>query len=124
MPPRPTPFAVDVRPDGGRTIVTPEGELDLATVDQLARSLQGAVDRGAGTIVLDLRRLEFIDSTGLSLLLQQTRRPDATVQLVDGTAPVARLFDLTGIRDALPFVAPPEGTLRSDHDRDGGRNGR
>lgn len=107
---RPTPFSVDVHRDGDRTIVTPHGELDLATVGELDGSLRPVT----GTIVIDLRELSFVDSTGLRLLLEQTRRADATVQLVDGSAPISRLFELTGLRDALPFVTLPDGPLQSD----------
>jgi anti-anti-sigma factor len=120
---RPTPFSIDVSPDGDRTIVTPHGELDLATVDELAHTLEGVVDGGARTIVLDLRDLSFLDSTGLRLLVEQTRREDASVQLVGGAAPVSRLFELTGLRDVLPFVSLPHDPLRSD-DPDGANGDR
>lgn len=105
----PERFTVELAPDGALTRVIPCGELDLATVPALERAVQRAVDGGAATVVLDLRRLGFVDSTGLRLILEQTRRPDATVQVIDGANPVARLFDLTGLRDVLPFVPPPDG---------------
>jgi anti-anti-sigma factor len=92
----------------GRVIVAPRGELDCATVARLQTAVDDLVATGWDTIVLDLRALCFMDSTGLCLIMRQTSRTDATVQLIDGTAAVGRLFDLTGVRPRLPFV-PPHG---------------
>ena len=104
----PEAFQVDARPDRGRVIVAPHGELDLATVDRLRESVDGLVASGFGLVVLDLRGLSFMDSTGLSFIVEQARRDDATVEVIDGTPAVARLFDLTGLRGELPFVQPRE----------------
>jgi anti-sigma B factor antagonist len=104
----PDPFGVEIRPDRRRVIVVPSGELDLGTVGQLAEAIDGVVDSGFQDVVLDLRRLGFIDSSGLHLVVAQARRPDATVRVIDGTAPIARVFDISGLRDALPFLTPSE----------------
>jgi anti-sigma B factor antagonist len=104
----PDPFGVEIRPDRERVIVAPRGELDLETVGQLAEAIDGVVDSGFRDVVLDLRRLGFIDSTGLHLVVAQARRSDATIRVIDGTDPIARVFDLSGIRDAIPFLTPSE----------------
>jgi anti-sigma B factor antagonist len=98
-----TAFDVEIRPARERVIVTPRGELDLATVDELQAVLDSLVSRGFTAIVLDLRALDFMDSAGLRLVLGQTARTDAALTLIDGAEPVSRLFDLTGVRKALPF---------------------
>jgi anti-anti-sigma factor len=107
-PARPEPFLVEIRPARSRVVVAPRGELDLATTDRLADEIDGLVNAGFDEIVLDLRELTFMDSTGLSLVVRQAQRPDATVVIVDGPAPVARLFDLTGMRAELPFLEAHE----------------
>jgi anti-sigma B factor antagonist len=106
-PPQPrTPFNVEVEPDRDRVILIPEGELDLATVDRLGAAIDGLVDAGFETLVLDLRRLTFMDSTGLCLILRQSRRSDVDIHLIDGVGVVARLFDVCGVRDRLTFTNP------------------
>jgi anti-sigma B factor antagonist len=99
------PFTVEIRPDRERVIVVPHGELDLATVGILRAELGGLVNRGFDSIVLDLRRLAFLDSSGLRFILEQAARADTTVTLIDGDPAVSELFDITGTRSALPFEA-------------------
>jgi anti-anti-sigma factor len=99
-------FAIEIRPSRERVIVAPRGELDCATVARLQTAVDDLVATGWDTIVLDLRGLCFMDSTGLCLITRQTGRTDAAVQLIDGTAAVSRLFDLTGLRPRLPFISP------------------
>ena len=115
LPPRapgergsPSRFEVEIRPDRSGVIVVPHGELDLATVGTLEAEIDELVATGFTTIVLDLRALSFIDSTGLRLIIKQSRRPDGSVRLIDGSEPVARIFDLTGVRATLPFLEPYE----------------
>ena len=79
------------------------GNLDLAGVAAVRRELLSAV-AAPGSVVLDLRGLGSLSSSGLGLLLEAARaRPDGTpadVLLPDG-GPVRRLLDLTGLADAL-----------------------
>jgi anti-sigma B factor antagonist len=103
----PAPFRVEIRPERDRVVVVPHGDLDLATIGELGEQLDGLVGRGFAAIVLDLRRLTFIDSTGLRLVVEQAARSDATITLIDGAEPVSRLFDLTGVRPTLPFERDP-----------------
>jgi anti-anti-sigma factor len=97
------PFTVEIRPGHDRAAVIPRGDLDLATVGQVSTAVDELVARGSGAVVLDLRELTFIDSTGLRTVVEQTRRTDVKVTLIDGAEPVSRLFDLVGVREALPF---------------------
>lgn len=104
---RPEPFAVEIRPDRERVFVIPRGELDLATAGRVWEHIDDLVAAGFTAIMLDLRRLSFIDSTGIRLVLHETRREDATVELIDSAGPVRRAFETVGLRDMLPFVAAP-----------------
>jgi anti-sigma B factor antagonist len=99
----PVPFAIGVRTADDRAFVIPRGELDMASTDQVAERIDALVRDGYEAVVLDLRELTFMDSAGVRLVVQQTRSPDRQVSLIDGTEPVARLFDLTGLRPHLPF---------------------
>jgi anti-sigma B factor antagonist len=105
------PFRVDVHPERDRVVVAPAGEVDLATVGQVRARLDDLASAGFDVLVLDLRAVTFIDSMGLTLIVRQCRRTDVEVRLIDGAAPVSRLFDLTGLREILRFLpsdeAPP-----------------
>jgi anti-sigma B factor antagonist len=89
----------------GTVTVVPEGELDLATAPALDEALRREA-MASKAIVLDLRRLTFIDSTGVSLLLRWTRDSTASgrgFRLIPGSERVQLVFAMTGLLDALGF---------------------
>lgn len=92
----------------GRTaVIALAGELDLAGAAVLERELDG-VD--AGAVVVDLRGLGFMDSTGLRTLAvasQRAHRAGRRFALVPGAAQVMRVFDVTRMRERLEFVGDP-----------------
>jgi anti-anti-sigma factor len=98
-------LAVDVAEAGeGRVTVALRGELDIATSVAVAERL--AALRGR-RVVIDLRRLTFIDSSGMHVLLRACRGAAATgasVRLRRPPRRVMRTFELVGLADVLPFV--------------------
>jgi anti-anti-sigma factor len=91
--------------------VCPFGEVDMATVGQVRQQLENATSSGAKHVVLDLRGATFLDSTGLHLALEAdaaSREQGWEFGLVGGPADVQRIFDLTGARARLPFLAASE----------------
>src|SRR4051812_12449598 len=64
------PFRVVVRTERGIVRVCPFGEVDIDTVGQLREQLENATATGAKHVVLDLRGVTFLDSTGLHLVLE------------------------------------------------------
>lgn len=104
-------FTVEVRRGESASIVVPVGELDLANVDLVEESLQQLAGGGMTRIVLDLRRLSFIDSTGIRLVLRwqvRSREAGFVFELVQGPPEVERVFHVSGLLDRLPFIAPNE----------------
>lgn len=102
-------FSVEVRQDGASVIVAPRGELDLGSVDQLRAALRRHDLVHARTIVLDLRQLSFLDSSGLSLVLEEHQRCErdrCDFQLVPGPETVQRVFDMTGLTRYLIWTYP------------------
>lgn len=86
------------------------GELDLATLSMLDEELD-RVGVSGKQVVLDLRRLQFVDSSGLHALLRVDRRMQETggsLTIVRGPRPVERLFKLTGLDTRLHIVDPDE----------------
>ena len=105
----PPTFTCHVEPDRARVRVVLAGELDLATVEPLEREVRSLLDRGFRWILLDLRGLTFLDSSGLRYVLDLHRAASDVgfrLELVHG-ANVRRIFELSGTLEALPFVAAP-----------------
>jgi anti-sigma B factor antagonist len=83
------------------------GELDIAS----APELQSAIDRfwaeGVQSIVLDLSRLGFIDSSGLRTIIhvqEECKHRGCELSIVPGRPSVQRLFALAGLSEHLPFL--------------------
>ena len=63
------PFRIDVEPERESVRVAPVGELDIATVEKLRAEVDRLREAGFTDLVLDLRGVRFLDSTGLRLVL-------------------------------------------------------
>jgi anti-anti-sigma factor len=94
---------VEIAFDGdGVATVTLVGEIDMSNVDALADQLEPAVEKAPPQIVFDMGALEFMDSSGIALLLRTAARvPD--IRLRNPTAIVRRLITSTGLTDTLPI---------------------
>jgi anti-anti-sigma factor len=100
------PFSVRVAPERDRVRVIPAGQLDIATVHGLEQQLRQLIDVGFRRLVLDLRELDFIDSTGLHLILSldaESRTDGIDFALIPGPDAVQRIFELSGVLERLPF---------------------
>ena len=90
-------------------LVALAGELDIATAPALEEKLAQLGD-GIARVVLDLRELAFIDSTGLRVVLGLANglgESSATVAIVKGPEAVQRVFTLTGADRELVMVDDP-----------------
>src|SRR5437660_501235 len=96
-------FDVVVGAGAESVVIRPRGELDLATSDRLAATLQTA-DSSAQVIVLDLSGLSFIDAAGLRVLIEAKQALGDRLALLPGPPSVQRLFALTRTEDALGFA--------------------
>jgi anti-anti-sigma factor len=82
--------------------VTARGEIDIATAARLHDLLTGLIDRGAHLVVLDTEGIEFLDSSGLQvLILAGNRLADAGGRLlIEGmSGAVQRVLEITGLID-------------------------
>jgi anti-anti-sigma factor len=105
---KPDQFDIDTRalPDDVLA-VTPSGELDLGTVGPLADILHAAHGRGQD-VHLDLSALTFIDSTGLSLLIEIAQAAETNgwhLRMVDPSPAVARVVAMTRTESVLGLEA-------------------
>jgi anti-sigma B factor antagonist len=106
-------FSVGVNQSEAGAVVAVEGELDLATAPQLRDTLVALSEQGQTQIVLDLTRLQFIDSTGLSVLVMahnRARADSGSILIRNPSQSVLRIFEITGLvsvftiedKDAVP----------------------
>ena len=95
----------------GQTRVVLTGELDIANADGLEQQLAAAEVDSPATLVLDLRRVEFIDSTGLRTLVsadERAREQGRRLAVVCGPNAVARILEVTQLDQRLHVVDDPE----------------
>ena len=107
----PEPFQATLDPHREAIAVVVRGEIDLESAATLEDRFSEVLDAGFSQVVLDLRDVSFIDSTGLrAILTMDTATRDAGVRfaVVQGPQPVRRLFELTSTEQALRFIEPHE----------------
>jgi anti-sigma B factor antagonist len=107
-------FSVEEHNEGVAMVVAASGELDLRTSPELEERLDRVFKTGVPLVILDLRGIEFMDSTGLRVLLTAHQRAHDTGKrfgLVRGAEQVERVLRLTGVRDLLTVVDAPEELL-------------
>lgn len=105
-------FNVEVSRDERGVVISVSGELDLATSPVLDAALIRA-GAAAERVTLDLRKVSFMDSTGLSVLVKAQRHAtesDQPLVVMTGNDQVLRLLNLTGVADRLTLITPPEGS--------------
>ena len=102
-------FRCPVEPRRDAVYVRPIGEMDVLTTPLVDEKLTELADAGFERVVLDLRRLDFLDSSGLHLILSwhdKARQERFEFGLVRGQDSVHRLFELTATDQLLNFVGP------------------
>lgn len=101
-------LSVSTRDEDGRTVVAATGEVDVYTAPVLDEALSAAVASGATRIVVDLGAVDFLDSTGLSVLvkaLKRVRDADGSLVVVVTAERVAKVFRITGLDQVIPVHA-------------------
>lgn len=106
-------FRLEVSGESAGTILRLLGELDLASSPALEEELDKVA--GHASVVVDLRELQFIDSTGLSVLVKANQRASESGSLFGlvsaGDGQVDRLLRLTGLSERLRMAGTPEELL-------------
>src|SRR3954451_18921534 len=103
-------------------VITVSGEIHVSTAPEFQRRLDAAISRGKTAVVLDLSETEFIDSTGLSVLLNGLRRVTrqrGRMALVCTNPTVLRLFEITRLDSTFDIHETREDAVlavRGDYD--------
>ena len=102
-------FRWDVVSENAHVRIVPAGELDMASTPKLEQAIGELRETGVAYLIVDLRRVTFIDSAGLHLavdLAADAKADSLRLELLPGPPEVQRIFDVTGTLDQLPFVTP------------------
>jgi anti-anti-sigma factor len=103
----PAPFEVKVGDlDHGVRVVSVRGELDLSTAPELEAPLDQVLESGNGSVLIDLTSCEFIDSTGIALIVRAWQRLDSgengrALVISCQNDQVRRVLEITGV---LPLL--------------------
>jgi anti-sigma B factor antagonist len=115
----PAPFKVQSETLEGVQVLAIQGELDLNTAPQLEEPLETALGSPDSALVIDLTRCEFIDSTGIALIVRawQQLSPDANgggkgrFAICCVNDQVQRLLDITGLESSIPTHSTRDAAL-------------
>jgi anti-sigma B factor antagonist len=94
-----------IGPSGDCAVLQVIGEVDIYTAPALRERIRDLAAKGAVHIIADLSRVDFLDSTGLGVLvggLKRLREHDGSLTPVISTTRILRVFEITGLTKAFP----------------------
>ena len=109
-------FEVEVERADGQAVVRVSGEFDLAATHVVEDALLSVEDDQNRVIVLDLREVTFLDSTGLRTITSadhRAREAGHELRIVRGPEQIQKLLYVTGMDKILPLVNDPEESLEN-----------
>ena len=93
---------------GGASVLTLRGEIDVYTAPRLRQAIVDLVDAGTSHIVVDMEKVDFLDSTGLGVLVDGMKRVksrEGTLGIVATQDKILKIFDITGLNRAFAIHA-------------------
>lgn len=100
----------------GWAVLRASGDLDMTTAPQLREVVVDCIVRGQPCVVLDLQAVDFIDSTGLGVLiglLKRARSQGGDLRLVSTRPALRKVLELTDLDRALPLASRVDDVLHS-----------
>jgi anti-sigma B factor antagonist len=99
-------LALDVHKTGSLSVVDVKGEIDVYTAPKLREKLIELVSEGSYNVVVNLEGVDFLDSTGLGVLvgaLKRVKAHDGTLSLVCTQEKILKIFKITGLTKVFPI---------------------
>src|SRR5207237_7906203 len=112
----PVNLDVETSEKDGASVVSLRGEIDVYTAPRLRQTLIDLVEGGATDIVVDMERVDFLDSTGLGVLvggLKRVKDKDGSMKLVATQDRILKIFDITGLSKVFPIFGSLDKALGS-----------
>jgi anti-sigma B factor antagonist len=100
----------------GQTVIEVSGEIDVYTAPRLRETLVSLVDAGNSRLIVDMEGVEFLDSTGLGVLvggLKRVRAIDGGIDLVCTQGRILRIFRITGLSKVFSIFGSVDEALAS-----------
>ncbi len=105
----------------GSTVIAVSGEIDVYTAPRLREALVSLVDAGNYRLIVDMEGVEFLDSTGLGVLvggLKRVRAHDGVIDLVCTQGRILRIFRITGLSRVFTIYDSVDEALASQEKPD------
>ena len=105
------PLEIEVQQTESRTLVMLAGELDVSTASHLYAALSDLELTDTRNVILDLAKVTFMDSTGLSVIVTEHKRlnhVNGTLTIFSPPSSIRRLFEITGLTATLDIVPADE----------------
>ncbi len=99
-------LSVTNREHGGRMVVELAGEIDVHTAPLLRENVSNLLGAGHHHLVVDMEHVDFLDSTGLGVLvggLKRVRVHDGSLHLVCTQEKILKIFEITGLSKVFPI---------------------
>jgi anti-sigma B factor antagonist len=99
-------LSLSTRTEGDSTVVEVGGEIDVYTAPRLREQLVDLVADGKYHLIVDMERVDFLDSTGLGVLvggLKRVRAHDGSLRLVCTQERILKIFRITGLTKVFPI---------------------
>ncbi|SEG24249.1 anti-sigma B factor antagonist [Nonomuraea solani] len=104
-------------PAGDCAVIKVGGEVDVFTAPKLREQIVDLAAKGVVHVVADLSSVEFLDSTGLGVLvggLKRLRSQDGSLALVMNTDRITKIFRITGLTAVFPSHSSVQDAIKAD----------
>ncbi|KKK57483.1 hypothetical protein LCGC14_3054010 [marine sediment metagenome] len=107
---------IDVEEQDGVMLLKLDGEVDVYTAPKLKSRLVDLVDQGKFKIVVDLEQVDFMDSSGLGVLvggLKRVRSHEGAIALICTQENILKIFRITGLVKVFPIFDDQDQAIQS-----------
>jgi anti-sigma B factor antagonist len=107
-----TPRTIDTT----TTILDLDGEVDVYTAPMLKEAMTRQVDGGKKNLIVNLQQVEYLDSTGLGILIggvKRLRESQGTLKMFGASPRITRIFDITGLNAIFDVYATEQDALNA-----------
>ncbi len=110
-------LSLDTRQAGDQTIVEVGGEIDVYTAPKLRDKITELVGDGHYDLIIDMEKVDFLDSTGLGVLvggLKKVRAHNGSIELICNQERLLKIFRITGLAKVFTIHGTQEEALAAD----------